>query len=203
MEALVRGGPPVPYRRRGAGVTRCIVVTGSECTGKTTLARALAERMHVPWVPEASRAYAEERRDEGRALTREDVEPIARRDIAAADAALRSAPAYLVLDTDLLSTVAYARHYYGACPAWIEAEARARRGTLYLLCAPDLPWLADGVRDRPAAREAMHAHFRSVLREFGAAVTEVRGFGLARERAAMATVDTALAEAVEETPHRA
>jgi nicotinamide riboside kinase len=126
------------------------------------------------------------------------VEPIARRDIAAADAALRGAPAYLVLDTDLLSTVAYARHYYGACPTWIEEEARVRLGTLYLLCAPDLPWLADGVRDRPAAREAMHAHFRSVLREFGAPVVEVAGFGPARGQAANAAVDAALTHAVQD-----
>jgi NadR type nicotinamide-nucleotide adenylyltransferase len=173
-------------------VTRVIVVTGSECTGKTTLARALAERLRAPWLPESSRAYAEERREEGRALTSADVEPIARRDITAADAALRSAPSDLVLDTDLLSTVAYARHYYGACPPWIEVEARARLGALYLLCAPDLPWLADGVRDRPAAREAMHAHFRSVLLEFGASVTEVSGFGPAREQAVIAAVSAPL-----------
>jgi NadR type nicotinamide-nucleotide adenylyltransferase len=194
VEAFVRGESPLGSGRGGAGVTRCIVVTGSECTGKTTLARTLAERLRAPWLPEASRAYAKERRDEGRALASDDVEPIARRDIAAADAALRSAPADLVLDTDLLSTVAYARHYYGACPAWIEGEARARLGALYLLCAPDLPWLADGVRDRPAAREAMHAHFRNVLREFGATVTEVRGFGPAREQAAMTAVDAVLAQ---------
>lgn len=170
-------------------MTRRIVVTGSECTGKTTLARALAERLGAPWLSEASRAHAEARAREGRALTVEDVEPIARRAIASEDEALRAAPPVLVLDTDLLSTVAYARHYYGACPAWVEAEARARRGALYLLCAPDLPWRADGVRDRPAARAAMHEHFRVVLREFGAEVIEISGVGPSREQAALAAVE--------------
>lgn len=176
-------------------MTHRIVVTGPECTGKTTLARFLAQRLGAPLLPEVSRAYAEERRREGRELTRDDVEPIARRDIAAEDAALDMAPAALVLDTDLISTVAYARHYYGACPAWIEAEARARLGEIYLLCAPDLPWLADGVRDRPAAREAMHAHFRGVLREFGARSAEVSGSGPARTSAAIAAIESVIAPA--------
>lgn len=169
-------------------MTRRIVVTGSECTGKTTLARALAGHLGAPWLPEASRAHAEARRREGRDLAREDVEPIARLAIAAEDAALRASPEDLVLDTDLLSTVGYARHYYGSCPAWIEREARARLGAVYLLCAPDIPWVADGIRDRPGARAVVHAEFERVLREFGASVTEVHGLGAARERAALAAV---------------
>ncbi|HLA91607.1 MAG TPA: ATP-binding protein [Gemmatimonadaceae bacterium] len=175
-------------------MTRRIVVTGPECTGKTSLARALAERLGAPWLPEAARGYAEAQGREERALTARDVEPISRRAIAAEDEALESAPGILVLDTDLLSTVAYARHYYGACPAWIEGEARARRGALYLLCAPDLPWRADGVRDRPAARAAMHEHFRAVLREFGAEVIEISGVERSRERAALAAVETLAAK---------
>lgn len=169
-------------------MTRRIVVTGSECTGKTTIAQLLAAHLGAPWVPEASRAYAEQRRREGRPLSRDDVEPIARLVIADEDAALRGAPAALVLDTDLLSTVAYSRHYYDSCPPWIEEAARARLGGLYLLCAPDLPWLADGVRDRPAAREAMHALFRAVLAEFGARVVDVAGVGAVRERSALAAM---------------
>ena len=67
----------------------------------------------------------------------------------------------VVLDTDLLSTTVYAEHYYGACPEWIKRAARARMGSLYLLCEPDLPWSPDGVRDRPtAAAGRRHAHHR-------------------------------------------
>jgi len=33
-----------------------VVVTGAECTGKTTLARRLTEKLGAAWVPEAARA---------------------------------------------------------------------------------------------------------------------------------------------------
>ena len=61
-----------------------VCVTGPESTGKTTLARRLADRFHTEWVPEGSRVYAERI---GRALTADDVIPIAREHILLADAA--------------------------------------------------------------------------------------------------------------------
>ncbi|MBW7935032.1 MAG: ATP-binding protein [Gemmatimonadaceae bacterium] len=163
-----------------------VVVTGSECTGKTTLAQRLAAHYGAPWVPEAARAYAEARQG---VLTSADVEPIARATTEALHAA--GTPRLLVVDTDLVSTVVYARAYYGACPDWIVAECRAQLGTLYLLCAPDLPWQPDGVRDRPDAsdRAAMHAAFEETLREFGARVALVRGDGEARTAAAIAATE--------------
>jgi len=165
-------------------VTRRIVFTGPESTGKTTLAAALAAELNAPLLPEAARAYAAERLLEGRLLTADDVEPIARRTIAADDAALASAPPLIVADTDLLSTVVYARHYYGACPSWIEREAAERRADCYLLCLPDLPWEADGIRDQPQARGELLEQFRAVLREFACEVAEVMGTGPARTVAA-------------------
>ena len=98
-----------------------MVLTGPECTGKTTLAQAIAERLRAPWVPEASRAYAETRHG---VLTAADVEPIARATRDALHRAAADQPPVLVADTDLVSTLVYARAYYGACPAWIEQSAR-------------------------------------------------------------------------------
>jgi NadR type nicotinamide-nucleotide adenylyltransferase len=171
-------------------VTRRVVLTGPECSGKTTLAAALARHFRAPWLPEAARAHAE---SVGRELTAADAEIIARNTIAAEDAALATSPPLIFLDTDLISTVVYTRHYYGATPAWIETEARARRADVYLLCAPDLPWTADGVRDRPAQREELHALFERTLAEFECVVVEVSGTGLVRERAALAAAGALIA----------
>ena len=164
-----------------------VVVTGSECTGKTTLARELAAHFGTAWVPEQSRVHAEAK---AAPLTAADVEPIARLTL---EAEARLAPAatggLLVLDTDLASTVVYARHYYGACPPWIEREARRRAPALYLLCHTDVPWADDGVRDRPHLREQMHALFHHELVSLGAPIVHVLGPHAERLAVAVAAVD--------------
>jgi len=159
-----------------SGALRRIVVTGPESTGKTTLSQRLAELANAECVPEASRVYAERKVGE---LQASDVAPIAREHIRLADAAAERARAagkdLLVLDTDLLSTVVYARHYYRMVPPWVERVERARRADLYLLCDIDVPWIPDGIRDRPANREEMFALFRDALVRRRAPFVVVRG----------------------------
>lgn len=161
---------------------RRVVLTGSECTGKTTLARALAEHFGAPLSLEYAREYAEKKPE----LTAEDVEPIARGQLALEDGARGP---LVIRDTDLVSTVVYARAYYGDCPPWIVDAARARLAELYLLCDIDVPWTADGVRDLPHARAAMQARFRETLRALGANVVELRGTFDGRRARAIAAID--------------
>ena len=155
-----------------------ICVTGPECSGKTTMAERLARVLGTEWVPEAARLYAERT---PRALTDADVSPIAREHIALADAAAARAGSagtdLIVLDTDLVSTLVYSRHYYGDAPAWIEPEARARLADLYLLCDVDIPWVADGIRDQPDNRGGMFERFRAELERLGACIVVIRGAG--------------------------
>lgn len=171
-----------------------IVLTGGECTGKTTLARALAERHDTTWAAEAAREVALARRV---ALGPEDVPVIARTHLRLADDACHAAEeagrTLVVFDQDLLSTVVYARHYYGSCPPWIERLAVERRGDLYLLCHPDLPWDADGVRDRPEARAEIQALFAEALGRAGARVAHVTGMGEERTARAALAVEGLLA----------
>lgn len=186
----------MPEGRPGGGergIPR-VVITGSESTGKTTLARQLAAAVGTTWVPEFARMYAESAH---RPLTAEDVAPIALGQRAAEDQAMAAwvvrwgAEAQwppLILDTDLISTTVYAEHYYGACPEWISQAAHDRLAPLYLLCHPDLAWRADGVRDQPAARRQLHAAFAARLAELGALVLHVTGTGTARLDVALAAL---------------
>jgi NadR type nicotinamide-nucleotide adenylyltransferase len=168
-----------------------VVVTGSECVGKTTLARQLAERYGVPHSEEFARRYLDMK---AAPLDASDVEPIARGQLTWEDAAIAAGADLVILDTDLLSTVVYARHYYGACPAWIERAARERRGGLYLLLHPDVPWVADGLkRDRPKARTEVHGRFRDLLAAWGARVVDVTGGWDRRRATAIVAVDACLA----------
>lgn len=169
---------------------RRLVLIGPESTGKSELASRLARELNVQWVPEFAREYAETC---GHELTAADVEPIARGQMANED---RASGGFLILDTDLISTVVYARHYYGACPAWIEEEARRRRADLYLLLDTDVEWKPDRARDASSAdmREDLFDALRAALDEFDTRWQIVSGDWEERYRAAFAAVTAAQAQ---------
>lgn len=157
-------------------MTRRLVLTGSESTGKTTLARSLAAHFDAPLAGEFVRAFA---LGKGAPIDAGDHWSIARGQMREQDDAVAQAIAtgrpLVVCDTDLLSTVVYARHYTGQCDTGIEQLARERRAHHYLLLEIDVPWVPDGIRDRASRRHEMQALFRDTLDEFGAPYTLVSG----------------------------
>jgi len=163
-----------------------VVVTGSECTGKSTLASALAAHFDLPAPAEAAREFV---RRERRAPTAGDVDAIAHEHLAI-EARLASAHSGLaILDTDLLSTVVYARHYYGDVPDWVESHLRRNPADLYLLAGIDVPWVADRLqRDRGHRRREMQALFREALAALSARYVEISGPPGDRMRTALAAI---------------
>jgi len=182
-------GPAAVAPERAPRRTR-VVIIGSESTGKTTLAERLAAHYAAPLASEFVRRYANAKRAP---LDASDVEPIARGQLAVEDEAVAVAGSHdcrlVIFDTDLNSTVVYARHYYGACPAWIDEAARARRADLYLLLDIDVPWIADPQRDRGSRRPEMHALFRNRLAEISARRLEISGGWDERFAQAIAAID--------------
>jgi NadR type nicotinamide-nucleotide adenylyltransferase len=172
-----------------------VVLIGPESTGKTRLAGELATRYGVPWSPEYAREYVAGRKGP---LGLEDVDAIGRGQKAGEDAAVFQATRFgeplVFLDTDLVSTWVYSRHYYGECPEWIETEARERLGDLYLLHHVDVDWVGDGLqREQPERREELFERFRTVLESLDAPWRDVRGPWDERERRAVQGVDRLLA----------
>lgn len=161
-----------------------ICLTGPESTGKSRLAQRLARELGAVYVPEFAREYVTHvKRD----LTAADVEPIASGVIALADR--HAGEPLVIFDTDLISTVVYARHYYGFCPPWIERAAAVRRADLYLLMNIDLEWQPDQARDAdPTAREPLFAAFARTLDELETTWRLVSGDGEERHRNALAAI---------------
>jgi HTH-type transcriptional regulator, transcriptional repressor of NAD biosynthesis genes len=180
----------VPAAR--AALARRVVLVGAESTGKSTLARDLADHLGEVWVPEHGRTYCDGHlhlRDQ--AWTSAEFRHIARVQTEMIDTLARRSQTGLVLaDTDALVTAVWHQRYRGHDDPELEALATARVPALYLLCAPDLPWVQDGTRESRAHRLAMHDELvRRTLRS-GAEVVEIAGHGRARLDAAL----TAIAE---------
>jgi nicotinamide riboside kinase len=86
----------------------------------------------------------------------------------------------------------YCRHYFGRCPAWIEEAAERRRPDLYLLCETDVPWIADGVRDRGHLRDEMQSLFDDAVKAAGTAHLTLSGTVQTRLMDAIRGIDTLL-----------
>jgi nicotinamide riboside kinase len=156
-----------------------IVLTGAECTGKTTLAAGLSGYYGEPWTTEFVRQYVETL---DRELTRDDLEPIARGQLLIEDRALEEANRLILHDTNLLSSILYANHYFGEQLDWVNESFLSRDYALYLLCAPEgIDWQADpGQRESSTTRAKLHEKFKESLQRLELPYIELTGSGEAR-----------------------
>lgn len=154
-----------------------IVLTGAESTGKTTLAMALAQRLpRALWVPEWARQRVTQLQASGLAYDADEVERIARRQLDAEDAyAAQPDTDWLFCDTDLITCKIWLEYRYGYCPLWIAKGIAERPYTLHVLCAPDIPWEPDPLRENPNEREELHFLYKQTLLDFGKPFVEVSG----------------------------
>jgi len=162
---------------------RSVAVVGPESTGKTTLAHRLAARFAVPISLEYARIYAEACHPQ--TLTAADVRPIAEGEEALLDEAEARAGHLWVRDTDLLSTLVWARLLYpGEAWDWLLVRALEKPADLYLLAAADTPYVIDPVRGPAGTRERDYRAFEAALAELGRPVVRLAGPWEARDQLA-------------------
>lgn len=177
----------------GEKVTR-IALFGTESTGKSSLAEKLATQFGEPWSREYVRQFWDEHAGK---IGPEDLDAIARGQIAGEEAAAARAKRVVVHDTELLTNVLWADLLFpGHCPPWMrpEAERRSRGISLYLLCAADIPLVADPQRvfSEEAARAKSAGLWRETLETRGLRFVEIAGGWMEREARAIAAVEAEL-----------
>jgi nicotinamide riboside kinase len=172
-------------------MTRRIVITGAECTGKSTLTQALSGYYGEPWTPEFVRTYVERVQRE---LKTDDIREIFAGQLAVEDAAFETANRYVFHDTNLLSSIIYASHYFGHREDAEQVRFLERDYALYLLCTPcGVEWKDDpGQRDSPEARDTLQANFKASLDALQLPYIELGGNLSARMSAAVRAVDALL-----------
>lgn len=179
-----------------------VVLIGAESTGKTTLARILAEHYRTNWVPEYGREHWE-RKVTGLDVTNgplpgwtvEEFIHIAAEQQRRENLAARTANRVLICDTNAFATGTWHERYRGTHEPRVDAIGAADRVHLYLLTSPDIPFVQDGVRDGEHVREWMHGRFVEQLQKLKVPTVTLSGSYDARLATAIGAIDALLTTA--------
>lgn len=169
---------------------RLICLIGAECTGKTTLAQALAAQMGGLWVPEYLRTFTAEHGRTPRQCEQEHVlHAQLRQETQTLEVARQQQRSWVFCDTAPLLTAIYSDCVFADASLYPEARALHARYALTLLLEPDIPWVADGLqRDGAAMRERVHALIVRELAASDLAYSQVSGSAEQRQLCAMDAV---------------
>ena len=161
-----------------------IFITGSESTGKSTLAEGLSDFYKSFHFPELARDYLDAH---GPGYKEEDVEEIARMQIRQ----IRESPAegLVFFDTGLIITLVWLEVKYGSSPSWLKKAIKEDGRGFYLVCQPDIPWVHDPLRENPGRREELNDIYINKIREFGFPFALVKGRGRERMNNAVRIID--------------
>ena len=118
-----------------------IVFLGAESTGKSTIAKALAERYNTSFVSEYGRDYWFEHQIDGK-LSLEDMNQIALGHLKREEEEVLKADKYLFIDTNAITTYMFSKYYHNQALDILTglADNCASRYDLFFLCETDIPF---------------------------------------------------------------
>jgi HTH-type transcriptional regulator, transcriptional repressor of NAD biosynthesis genes len=169
-----------------------VSILGAECTGKSQLAQALAQRLEPLWgpvnvVPEYLREWCD---THGRTPRAHEQAAIATEQLRRMNA---STARCTVADTSPIVTAVYSELMFQDLSLYPGAIAAERSTSMILLTGLDLPWLADGIqRDGVAMQQQFDTRLREVLTDHHLAYATIYGQGAQRVDAAMAALQSHL-----------
>jgi HTH-type transcriptional regulator, transcriptional repressor of NAD biosynthesis genes len=169
-----------------------VVIIGSESSGTTTLARALAEHYRTVWVPEYGRTYSEGRVHSGHPWRSDEFTFIAPEHVRMEDALAMLANKVLICDTDAFATSVWHERYMGMPSDDVQAIAATRTYDLYVVTDASIPFVGDDIRDGESFRQWMQRRFIEELSKGSTPMIVVTGPHEQRFAAALKRIDQIL-----------
>lgn len=170
-----------------------IVITGPESSGKTVLAKSLAEALNVPWAPEFARFYLAHL---GRPYEHKDLKTIGAgqrhwENWYALNFPETADKPVLLCDTDWTVLQVWEQYRFRPDGAfeWEKGYGFASNADLYLLCAPDFPWQHDPLREHPEERDILFSMYLTLLQKRNAGFMILSGEHEARLQAALTEIN--------------
>ena len=148
-----------------------IVLIGPESSGKTTLCELLAAHYQTPCVKEYAREYLQ---TNGKEYSFSDIKKIGQGQLENEEkviselmktALIQKKPQPLFIDTDFHVLKVWSEIVFNQCDNWLLNTISSRKYDLYLLCEPDIPWVADEFRESPDlnARLKIFQHYKEIM----------------------------------------
>ena len=139
-----------------------LIITGPECSGKTSLAKAISKKYDAPWVVEYARQFLNEKAG---SYVYEDLLSIAHGQLEQEQRFEQYAPKFLICDTSMLVMKVWSEYKYGKADPWMIDRLSEMVDCLWLLCAPDIPWEKDPFRESEHEREALFDIYKKELEQ--------------------------------------
>lgn len=130
-----------------------IAFTGPESSGKTTLAAWLSSYLELPFIAEYARTYLAEKI----AYQQEDL------DLMATEQVALWPNGGFIADTEMYVFQIWSKVKYAEVSLVISELLKQQHFDHYFLCAPDIPWEDDPLRENPDNRQHLFELYLDVL----------------------------------------
>ena len=134
-----------------------IALTGPESSGKTTIAKLLAEKMNGIFIPEFARQYLQNKSH----YFQNDLDEIARGQMKQ----WQIEEDLLIADTELTVIKIWSEFKYNNCSEFILNSYENQAFDHYFLCEPDIPWEPDPLRENENEREELFELYLAELKQ--------------------------------------
>lgn len=163
-----------------------IALIGPESTGKSTLCEQLATHYHTKWVEEFSRKYIG---NLNRNYIEEDVLFCIKEQLLLEKKTIENSAKIIFTDNEVINGKVWMMDKYSHCPEWIDDEIKNNPYDLYLLTYPDLPFIADEVRENGKRRMYFYDWYKRILDENNFNYAIIKGTGPQRLAAAIKVIE--------------